>query len=96
LISNNNLWWQGILYRITKSNCSGKIFNIVKNYFIDRESMVKSSDETIKRKISKGSPQSSILGPAIFFPISGHLVVVGGLPALVAGGTCVALSYITY
>jgi hypothetical protein len=54
------------LYRIVKSNCSSKIFNIIKSYFENRELIVKSCDKIINRKMSKGSSQESILGPTIW------------------------------
>lgn len=62
----DNLWWQGILYRITKSNCSNKIFNLIKNYSENRVLVVRSENKEITKKMSKGCPQGSILGPAIW------------------------------
>lgn len=59
----DNLWWQAILARIRRSECSGILYQIIRNYFKDRCTVVKSRTETLERSMERGCPQGSILGP---------------------------------
>lgn len=60
----DNLWWQSILARVRKTNCSSNLFQILKDYFRERKTMVSAKFEQIERSMEKGCPQGSILGPA--------------------------------
>lgn len=62
----DNLWWYSILHRVSQTKCSTRLFNIIRNYFSDRELIVTAGKEIIIRKMSKGCPQGSILGPMIW------------------------------
>lgn len=60
----DNLWWQSILARIRMTNCSGILYEVMKDYFRNRNTMVKTKYDQIERSMEKGCSQGSILGPA--------------------------------
>ena len=60
----DNLWWPAILSRLTKANCSSHMLNVIKSYFTDRKTIVQNKMKKYVRKMKKGCPQGSIIGPA--------------------------------
>jgi len=59
----DNLWWPGILRRITKSNCSAQLFDIMRQYFNNRRMIITSRYDKVEKQMTKGCPQGSIIGP---------------------------------
>lgn len=59
----DNLWWEAIKYRLAKIACPGRLFNIIKDYFNNREMIVSSKYSKICKDMEKGCPQGSIIGP---------------------------------
>jgi len=59
----DNLWWPAILGRIKKTNCSFQLFNILKDYFNQRLMILTSRFDQVTKKMTKGCPQGSIIGP---------------------------------
>jgi len=59
----DNLWWPAILWRIMETNCSSQLFNILKEYFNDRQMMLTSSHDKVIKEMTKGCPQGFIIGP---------------------------------
>ena len=60
----DNLWWPAILLRLAKANCSSHMLNVIKSYFTDRKCIVQNKRKKYVRKMKKGCPQGSIIGPA--------------------------------
>lgn len=60
----DNLWWPAIIARVRVAGCSGTLVNIIKSYFNDRSVVTRSKFEKYERKVERGCPQGSILGPA--------------------------------
>ncbi|EFN63038.1 Putative 115 kDa protein in type-1 retrotransposable element R1DM, partial [Camponotus floridanus] len=59
----DNLWWQAILATIRKSECSSTLYQIIRGYFTNRHTIVRSKTDQIERSMERGCPQGSILGP---------------------------------
>jgi len=59
----DNLWWPGILRRITKANCSSQLFDVMRQYFSHRRMIITSRYDKVEKQMTKGCPQGSILGP---------------------------------
>lgn len=59
----DNLWWPAILKRVTKTCCSSQLFNVLKEYFSNRQMILTSRHDKITKKMTKGCPQGSIIGP---------------------------------
>lgn len=60
----DNLWWQAILTRIRKTECSSTLYDTMKSYFKNRRTIVKTKFDIIERMMERRCPQGSILGPA--------------------------------
>lgn len=59
----DNLWWPAIKYRLMEANISNKLLTIIESYFKNRITMIIGKNKKIKKKMQKGCPQGSILGP---------------------------------
>ena len=53
-----------MLARITEAKCSSRIINVVKSYFKHRKVSIECMSGKNTRKMQKGCPQGSIMGPA--------------------------------
>ena len=60
----DNIWWPAMLKRIADANCSTQILNIIKKYFKHRNVIIENTTKSYTRRMEKGCPQGSILGPA--------------------------------
>lgn len=60
----DNLWWPIIINRVIKAGCSNGLTNVVKSYFRGRYVYIENKLSRIKRKVQKGCPQGSIIGPS--------------------------------
>ena len=60
----DNLLWPAILARLVRAKCSTHILKVVKSYFKNRKVIVQNKMKTYARKMQKGYPQGSIMGPA--------------------------------
>jgi len=59
----DNLWWPGILNRITKTHYSSQLFEILKQYFNNRQMILSTRHDKVTKQMTKGCPQGSIIGP---------------------------------
>ena len=59
----DNLWWPAILARLASASCSTHSLNVSKSYFRNRKVMVRNKMKEYTRKMEKGCPQISIIGP---------------------------------
>jgi len=59
----DNLWWPGILSRITQTHCSSQLFSILRQYFSDRHMILSTRHDKVTKQMTKGCPQGSIIGP---------------------------------
>jgi len=59
----DNLWWPGILNRITKTKCSSQLFEILNQYFSNRLMILLARHDKVTKQMTKGCPQGSIIGP---------------------------------
>ena len=60
----DNLWWPTVLTSIVEVNCSTQMLNFSKSYFRNRKAIIFSRTRNYSRKMQKGCPQGSIIGPA--------------------------------
>ena len=60
----DNICWPAVLTRITNANCSSRIINVVKDYFKNRKVTIECIGKKYSRRMQKGCPQGSIIGPA--------------------------------
>ena len=60
----DNIWWPAVLARIAKAKCSSHIINVIKSYFRHRKVTIECMSTRYTRKMQKGCPQGSIMGPA--------------------------------
>lgn len=59
----DNLWWPIIINRLVRAGCSGKLVDIVKSYFKDRRVYIENRFCRIEKRVQRGCPQGSIIGP---------------------------------
>jgi len=56
-------WWPGILKGVKDLSCPRNLYNLSKGYFSNRTAVMNSNSITIKRRVTKVSPQGSCCGP---------------------------------
>jgi len=59
----DNIWWPALIARVIKSECSGTLLTIMKSYLNNRKMMVRTKFDKLERRMERGCPQGSILGP---------------------------------
>lgn len=62
----NNLWWPALLETLHHLQIPHNLFSLFRSYFLDRAIEYSSSGVTLSRILSKGCPQGSVLGPALW------------------------------
>ncbi|KAL7294950.1 hypothetical protein TKK_0011661 [Trichogramma kaykai] len=59
----DNLAWNDVLAELHKRGCPAGLFGLVKDYFAERSVTIVEEHGSVVRRLSKGCPQGSILGP---------------------------------
>lgn len=59
----NNVWWPLVLHALKEINCPIDLYKLIKDYFTDREVIMRNSQDTKSKRVTKGCPQGSVLGP---------------------------------
>jgi len=59
----DNLWWPAILKRVSETQCSSQLYDILKQYFSKRKMMLTSKCNKAEKEMTRGCPQGSIIGP---------------------------------
>ena len=62
----DGVWWPSVLYNLQNRNCPRNIYRLIQSYLSDREAEITSNTARISKKVSKGCPQGSILGPQLW------------------------------
>lgn len=62
----NNLWWPLVLRCLRRRACPRNIYNLVRSYLSDRTATIEGKQHRVSKKISKGCPQGSVLGPDLW------------------------------
>ncbi|CAK9811752.1 Retrovirus-related Pol polyprotein from type-1 retrotransposable element R1 (Fragment) [Anthophora quadrimaculata] len=60
----DNLWWSSIIDRLVEAKIGSTILRMIKDYFNKRTVIIKKDIKVVKKKMAKGCPQGSIIGPA--------------------------------
>ncbi|CAB0041969.1 unnamed protein product [Trichogramma brassicae] len=59
----DNIQWTSIIGELRRRQCPGNMLRLVASYLSGRRVSISNGFQTITRKISKGCPQGSVLGP---------------------------------
>lgn len=59
----DNLWWPALFARLRELECPSALYNSLKDYCRGRNATIRSPGVQVTKKITKGCPQGSILGP---------------------------------
>jgi len=62
----NAAWWPAIMNSLRSSRCPKNLYNLTRSYLSNRSAILQTSNKKIKAQISRGCPQGSICGCAIF------------------------------
>ena len=62
----NAAWWPAILNSLRNSRCPKNLYNLTRSYLSNRSAILQVSNIKIKAQISRGCPQESICGPALW------------------------------
>jgi ribonuclease HI len=59
----DSAWWPGVIHGLRNKNCPRNLYNLSKDYFNNRRAIISTTNYTIERKITKGTPQGSCCSP---------------------------------
>lgn len=59
----SNVWWEGVLHQLRLMRIHRNLYNLIRDYFKDREVFYENDVFRIFRKYSRGCPQGSNSGP---------------------------------
>lgn len=62
----DSLLWPEILRNLNRTGVSKTMFGILTSYLSNRAVTIANDGETVKREMSKGCPQGSVLGPLLW------------------------------
>ena len=62
----DNCWFPHILKQLKRKRCPKNLYDIIESYLNDRFSILKTGNITISKKLDKGCPQGSALGPGLW------------------------------
>lgn len=62
----NNLWWPKILEGLKKRNCPRNIYKLIRSYLSQRTVLLRGNFCEVQKRVNKGCPQGSILGPDLW------------------------------
>jgi hypothetical protein len=61
----DHCWWPQILKQLKEKNCPKNLYNLIKGYLSERYALIKLGNILITKKLNKGCPQGSALGPGL-------------------------------
>jgi hypothetical protein len=62
----DNVWWPGLLSTLRDRHLPHEFLAIIKSYLTDRTVLFTQGDVTTQKRITKGCPQGSVLGPTLW------------------------------
>ncbi|KAG8230189.1 hypothetical protein J437_LFUL006121, partial [Ladona fulva] len=62
----DNVWWPNVLHSLKEMNCAKNIYKTIQNYLEHRTCNFKISSKAYRKKLTKGCPQGSVLGPTLW------------------------------
>jgi hypothetical protein len=62
----NSAWAPSVLRNLQESGCPRNLYNLAKNYFSQRTATMATNNIKLEKVVTKGCPQGSCLGPAMW------------------------------
>lgn len=62
----DSAWWPGILWKLRRLGCPGNLYGLLRSYLSGRVGTLVLRTQAIEKNLTKGCPQSSILGPLLW------------------------------
>ena len=72
----DNVWWPDIFVALKRRNCPKNIYWLMRNYFEDRTVKIVGNYKEAEKRVSKGCPQGSVLGPSCWNLIFDDLLIM--------------------
>lgn len=62
----DNVWWPGVLQELKNRDCPKNLYTLIQNYFVSRCVIIQENDQIVRKRVTKGCPQGSVLGPTMW------------------------------
>lgn len=62
----DNVWWPSILHRLKERQCPKNVYGVIADYLRGREVQLIGKHGFVRKSVSRGCPQGSILGPHLW------------------------------
>lgn len=59
----DNVWWPSILGNLKARNCPRNLYRLISSYLSNRKAIIAGNAASVEKKVTKGCPQGSVLGP---------------------------------
>lgn len=74
----DNVWWPSVLNELKSRGCEKNLYTLIQDYFKSRTVFIQENEQIVKKIVTKGCPQGSILGPFMW-----NLIFDANLQAIV-------------
>jgi hypothetical protein len=60
----DNAWWPNVIHELKRRGYPDNLYRLIRSYFSERTVQTTGKNDVIRKPVTKGCPQRSVLGPS--------------------------------